>query len=94
MLTVKAAGLEQSAAQLRAALASIGTELETLESRSRLLSANWSGQAREAYLDSYIQWRNQYQQITALLESVIEAITAANSQYGTTERAIKDQWSL
>ena len=94
MLTVDADGLNSSVAQLRSALSAIGKELETLESRSRVLSANWTGQAREAYLDAYLQWRDQYQEVVTLLESVIEAIQDSNRLYGATERAVKEQWTL
>lgn len=94
MLRVDSEGLTEVAAQLQRALTEIGSELDTLETRSRSLSARWSGQAREAYLDSYVAWRQQFAQLNALLSEIIEAIGSAHSRYTHTERAVKELWLL
>ena len=77
---------------LRQATSSITTSLSTLESRSRALGSQWSGEAAQAYSSAHTSWTADLAEMNAVLAAAVEALSAAKGDYDAAEKANAERW--
>jgi WXG100 family type VII secretion target len=84
--------LLQSSSTLNEASAAIGKELSGLASTASNLSAQWTGEANEAYTVAQAKWDDAFQKLTAILDATTQALDGAAQLYGRSEKANGLHW--
>jgi len=86
MLVVKFAELQNAAAHIDTALNKIQNDLAELERSAAPLVADWSGEAREAYLVRQQRWQTAATELSAILRDIKGAVQQSAAEYQNAER--------
>jgi WXG100 family type VII secretion target len=93
-LGVDTGGIDASIAALGAARAGIAADLARLESTSRRLESQWSGEARFAYATAHAAWQRHLTAMNAILAKAITALETSRDDYVDTEQRVAERWSI
>ncbi|WP_430781045.1 WXG100 family type VII secretion target [Actinoplanes sp. G11-F43] len=87
MLLVNFGALDQASADINRALSTMRAKLEEAESIGGALSAEWGGEAKEAYAERQQRWRTASEDLATTLRQIQSALDASKADYADTERA-------
>lgn len=93
-LAARPEDIEATSRRLAEATADIGTVLDHLDGRSRVLSASWSGAAQEAYAFAHRRWQADYAELVQFLADSSQAAHVASQRYEEAERENASRWRI
>ncbi len=85
-LVVNFWALQNASGHIEAALSTLHSQLDQLESDAAPLVATWSGEAREAYDARQAKWRQAASDLARILRSIKNAVDESAADYQNTER--------
>jgi len=85
-LVVNFAALQNASGHIEAALTTLHSQLDQLESDAAPLVATWAGEAREAYDVRQARWRRAAADLSTVLRNIKVAVDESAADYQATER--------
>jgi len=84
--------LIQSSRTLAEARAAIAGQLAALNSTSSTLSAQWTGEANEAFTTAHAKWDTEFERMSTILETISTGLDKAAQGYDRAEKANGSRW--
>lgn len=92
ILKADSAAISAAAASLRSDTAQIDVALDTLTVRLNVLASQWSGEARDAYVDAQHEWLVTMARMTAILDGAADTLDGWANTLVQIERQLAASW--
>jgi 6 kDa early secretory antigenic target len=86
ILRVEFGALQHAGDSITTALRTLHSQLDQLERDAAPLVATWQGEAREAYQQRQLRWREAAEHLSAMLRDIKRALDESSADYLRTER--------
>ncbi len=84
------AQLRQVSQQIRQANSIIDSASKGAEAAAQELAANWSGDARDAFVAEQVKAKTWWQQMIQIIGEIVTTIDKVNSTYSTVEQTVSN----
>jgi WXG100 family type VII secretion target len=91
-ILVTFASIAEAASNTNSTVSSMNSELDDLKSAVAKVTADWTGQAAEAYQQQQAQWNSAQQDLTAVLQKISQVLEQAGDAYQSTESSNAASW--